>query len=223
MRKSKIIGLTISFLSTLASAQSSEFDGWSAQIGLGYQSSDVTLDNVKQSGTAIAVTADKLKPSGTVMMLGVGYTASMTDKYTLGGMFEINALKSQSSFGNTYFNGAKVASGGITNVLANQYQLSIVGGYKMEKDTLLYGKLGYVTAKSETTNEDASAATSPNMSGYALGVGLKKLYDKKTFGYIEANSIKFNNQDLTDAGDSRITYTSGGSGYNIVVGIGMNF
>ena len=88
---------------------------------------------------------------------------------------------------------------------------------------LLYGKLGYVTAKSETTNEDASAATSPNMSGYALGVGLKKLYDKKTFGYIEANSIKFNNQDLTSADDTRITYTTGGSGYNIVVGIGMNF
>jgi len=81
----------------------------------------------------------------------------------------------------------------------------------------------YGLGKSETTNEDSSAATSPNFSGYALGIGVKKLYDKKTFGYLEANSIKFNNQDVTSASNSRLTYTVGGSGYNIVVGIGMNF
>jgi len=204
-KKQKILGMAAATFCAFASAQASEFDGWSAQVGLGYQATEGTFDNVKVDGAAVAITADKLKPSGTVLMLGVGYTASMSDKYTLGGLFEINALKSQSSFGNSYSNGAKVANGGITSNVANQYQLSVVGGYKLEKDTLLYGKLGYVAAKSETSNEDASPATSPNMTGYALGIGVKKLYDKKTFGFLEANTIKFNNQDVTAASSSRLT------------------
>lgn len=209
------------FIGGSSFAQTSKFEGTDVHASLGYQSLSPKLTNINVPGTT-GLTFPIEKSTSYPLTFGAGFTKALDDKYTLGASYDVST-KSKTSKGELYTNGAISAGDGGYTGFKNMQQFSVIPGVLTDKDTLMYGKIGYFTGKTYGTNDDNSAFNSIKETGYAFGIGGKKFIDQNTFGFAEINSLRFKNKNRTDPTNSTVTYTSGGSGYNINIGLGYKF
>ena len=123
-------------------AQVKNFVGPSVYASSGYETWSGDLSNSSYS----PLTWDSFKPSAVPLNIGLDYTWALGDKNTLGVAVEANLLKSSTTSGNQYMNGAyyDTVSGVYTD---SQYEVSVVPGFLVGKDTLLYGKVGYYSIR----------------------------------------------------------------------------
>lgn len=87
--------------------------------------------------------------------------------------------------------------------------ISILPGYKVGKDTLVYGRLGYVRAKaksaySESDNEGYSYSEndSTKVSGIQYGIGVKHAFTPKLSAVLEYQAVNFKKKTILSESDS---------------------
>ena len=135
----------------------------------------------------------------------------------------MNLAKLKAGTSTFYYNGT--ADGSSTVKMDSSYTISLVPGYLIDSSTMLYGKVGYTTAK--ISNKDNSDGVTDKMSfnGYTYGVGLKKLIDKNLFFFGEANMTKLNEKEWngkTEQG-TPLKQKIKGDTTSFLVGIGYKF
>jgi hypothetical protein len=145
----------------------------------------------------------------------------MSDSNSLGLSVERNFLKSASGSSNFYSSGSY--KGGLSAVVDNSYQISILPGFLIDKKSLAYGKLGYYSAG--LTVGDTSSSYSLTQTGYSLGAGVKTLFgipsSGNTFYVFGEGNYRIPNSVGQAFSDATANIKLGGM--NVLVGLGMNF
>jgi opacity protein-like surface antigen len=187
-------------------AQAQNFEGFALSAATGYQNYQTKND----SWTPTSLSMETINNYGAPLWLGGEYTWSMSDKYTLGFGIETNALST--SEGSWALRGS--TSAGTTKV-TSMTNLYVKPGMVLDKDSLIYAKLGYTSGK--WTVSDGSSDTS---TGFSIGLGYRQDFSKTLFGFGEFNSFSGKTLDETGTG---VTYKSTTTGTNLLVGVGYRF
>jgi len=232
MKKKLLIASLLALTGTGAMAQSS-FEGFYGQLGIGYGIS--SPDNSTGSGTAsvrgftvplnFTTTANQSKT-----FLGaatVGYYVAVSNDFLLG-------------IGAEY---TKNASKWTPNVTSNNYGVSVKGQYQIQssynfflspayaidKDKLVYGKVGYISSATKLDTPGTTAESTQNNNGYSLGLGYKQIITGGWYGFGEANYSTTSNKQYSNSGANNgnsytATVQSGSSqNYQLLAGVGYTF
>jgi len=195
-------------------AQVKNFEGPSIYASTGYESWSVEPSNLSASSL---VTWDTLKPSAVPLNIGFDYTWALGEKNTLGIGVETNLLKSSTTTGNTYLNGAYSES--VSVQMDSYYDISAAPGFLISKDTLLYGKLGYFSVRANDGSE------SYTQTGYSYGIGAKTLFNTPSVGnnFYVFGELKSRAGNTIKQTTGSYTFDMKAGGISFLVGVGMNF
>jgi opacity protein-like surface antigen len=103
--------------------------------------------------------------------------------------------------------------------VANIYSITLQPGYAIDKEKLVYAKVGYTGATASTNSESFGKASS-TLSGYALGVGYKQVISGGLYGYAEFNYAKYSNVNVPY---SQLSGSINAAGMDVMVGLGWRF
>lgn len=227
-----LAGAATLLLSTTAIAQSA-FEGAYGQISTGYENN--TVDSVRLTGQDygdVAHVSSRASPSSVSapLVLGVGYTFSVTDRFTLGLGLDYSALsQTTDAAGFGYPSTGSSAIYDYNFAISNRYSLFVSPGYAIDMNKLAYAKLGYASQqiKYSQTNCCSSPSNKDTVNGYVLGLGYKQMITNGVYAFAEANYYAFESASLSS------TYTDGPGGtvsanpksksYNFLVGVGYRF
>ncbi|BDW10314.1 hypothetical protein PSHI8_03960 [Polynucleobacter sp. SHI8] len=209
-----------------ASAQAKNFEGFKAELGAGYAqvkttASGGTITGASAYTTSYTTSADNLNTP--LFFLGLGYDYAINDSWLIG-------------VGGTYapFN-SKTGDQSLTvNPLGkttqgrywfnNAYSLFVKPSYVIDKDSTVYGKVGYTGL---STNVDSASV---NLTGMMFAAGYTRNFDKNLYGFAEVAYAKYGDGDLpTNFFASTITSTAVNNGtvsasaMEIKFGIGYKF
>ena len=97
----------------------------------------------------------------------------------------------------------------------------------VDKDKLVYAKVGYTGASTQTTYAGSNNPTT-NFTGYSLGLGYKQIIQGGLYGFVEGNYFSYGNQTSNLSGTiSGTAYTTtatvNANAYNLLAGIGYKF
>lgn len=228
LNKQVLIGLLV-LMPVVAMSQTKNFEGFSVQGSLGYQSTKTKSDDGILSPTVQVYTIENSSGSGLGLNLGLGYTAALDDQFTLGVLAEYNPLKMKagsplaSSTSNCH---GDCGAANLDASIKNMYSISLVPGVLIANDKLVYAKVGYSSGKASYDPNDGTGDVSTTLSGYNLGLGLKVNIDSSLFGFVEGNYISFSNKTMTidqSSDNPKPTVGIGGGAYNLMVGLGYKF
>ena len=225
------LGLAINPLTgvqaVFAASDASNFEGFNAQIGAGYQSTSAKITSINDTtGVVKGANFNQANGGSVVATLGLGYTKSLGDSFTLGVQAEYNAAPSQTG------NSNMVASDGTAIVankftLNNQASISLVPGFAVNADTLVYA---LATLKSNGVDAaDPAVFKNTNVNGILLGLGAKYNFTKNVYGFVEANAVQYGNAstsgvaNTTNHGTLTLSGTTNVNSYNGLVGVGYRF
>jgi hypothetical protein len=200
-------------------AQVKKFEGVSFYSSTGYET--WSLDASNYTGYS-NIRWDTWKPSAVPLNIGLDYTWALGEKNTLGIALETNLLKSSTATGNQYYDGAY--SGTVSIYTDSYYDISLVPGFLLSKDTLLYGRLGYFSVRVVT--DDPSTYL---QSGYSYGIGAKTLFhtslvDNHFYLFSELRSrLGKTITHVAGRGSSDYSIDWKANGTSVLVGVGMNF
>ena len=244
LKMNALVGALMAVATSSVMAQSTDAQAWSGFYGeakVGYASFMPTIGNGNLSLRGGAVN-DPF--TSTVSNLNTA-TAAISGGYN----FVIDSNK-VIGIGFSYYPGASgsgngamtpAAPGALVNLnyqLKNLYGITIQPGLALDKDRLVYAKVGYTgvtVGASGVTPSGASGLASSipyqtaNLSGYTLGLGYKQILSGGWYAVGEVNyagySTKTINLNSTTAGLGAGvgTTTLGGSGIDFLVGVGYRF
>jgi outer membrane immunogenic protein len=222
-------GLT---LSGQALAQSA-FEGFYGQVSTGFESN--TVDSARLTGQdfgGVANVSNTVSPSvnSAPLVLGLGYTFLVKDKFTLGLGIDYSTLTQTTNASGFFYPGT-----GFTDVydynftVSNRFSLFVSPGYAIDRDKLAYVKLGYTNQrlKYSQTNCCSVPSNTDNVNGYTLGLGYKQIITQGLYAFIEANYYAYEKASLsstyTDGPGGTVSSNPSSSAYNILVGVGYKF
>ena len=116
------------------------------------------------------------------------------------------------------------AASPITYNVKNLYSVVLTPGYAIDKERLVYAKIGY-TGATIGLNGPTLAYSTVGLSGYNLGVGYKQMITQSLYMLGEFNYAGFSNKTVTLTNTSGVNLTGafGGSGIDFLVGVGYRF
>jgi opacity protein-like surface antigen len=211
--KHTLAAALLACLSGGAFAQAKNFEGLNVTGSLGYQSGKSSSSDFNDP----LITTTEAAPSGTAVNVGVEYITVLSQAATLGFGLDTNVLSSNGSQSDTTSNGSIVNSNIIK--ITSSYSISVMPGYAINNDVLVYGKLSYVQIASNSERV-GGASKSDTGTGYGVGLGFKKMMTRNLFVFGEGNVVAGVAKDGSDNG---ATYKSKGSFTNIAVGVGYRF
>jgi outer membrane immunogenic protein len=203
-----------------ANAQSA-FAGFYGQISTGYESNQLgsmtgTDRGTPNINTDINGSAPSQTFGGIPLVLGLGYSWKVSDKWLLGLGADYSALSQTSStFSHTLSNaagngsiqsGQSITPSGSSMQLSNRFNLFFSPSYVIDKDQLVYLKAGYsqvaaqynrpttVTLAANGTSRSipgVGGSQSSNQSGYLLGLGYKQIITAGLYGFVEGNYMAY--------------------------------
>jgi hypothetical protein len=185
----------------LASAQVSNFTGFSGAVNLSAASSNTKVGSDFTAG-------------------GDGFIGSFQGAYGM----ELSS-SSVLGFGLTYAAG-KSKSGNTTDddgttydfAIKNQYSLYLEPGALLSDNTLLYGKISIERGKFSVTSSVPADSFSKSISGTGYGVGMRHVLDKTKFLQVELMKVGYKSiRDPENTIDIKSSTTLG------TIGIGMKF
>jgi hypothetical protein len=195
-------------LAAPAMAQSNLFLGWHIQAATGYQSIAPSLTEYSTSGAYTHSQAS----TGMPLVIGAGFTFAMTERQTLGIIYERN-LFSTPPAGQDFY-----TSSGLTSStrmgFVSQAQWSLVLGQLIRNGSMAYAKLGY--ASMDTTH----ATNNFSLDGYGAGVGFKTFLNPFQYVFTEYNYTKMTERTVNIGSDS---FKASAVGKGGLVGIGWQF
>jgi outer membrane immunogenic protein len=107
--------------------------------------------------------------------------------------------------------------------LKNLWSVTLNPGYVIDKNRLVYGKIGY-TGVTIGINSSTAPYQTTGLSGLALGIGYKQMITESIYLMGEANYGSFGNK-ATSLSSSNGTFSStvSGTGYDLLIGVGYRF
>lgn len=224
MKTSVLIALMLTAASSSALAQSA-FEGAYGQLGIGYDNNKINSYTGLGDGVDV-LSVDSASGSSFSGVVGLGYNFSVTPQYLLGLGADYGMISS-SVFTSVNANGEP------GNKVSNRYNIFIAPGYIIDKDRLVYLKVGYsrqsVKITDQTAGSDTLGQTIGNGSaeGYVLGFGYKQLIQNGLYGFAEGNYYNY-----SSLSSGTVTLTTGysvsnanpkSSAYQFLVGLGYKF
>lgn len=207
-----------------AIAQNQNFQGLYVQGAIGYESSSPSVDGYVIKSTAGTPSAGTYYPTVSLSSktftdysIGIGYGFRIGDKSILTLGVNINPQNQDYD--------ARVALSGYiispsTGTLKNRRQYFIAPGYELDDKSLIYAKLGMVSASFENAPDTA------NMNGVLYGIGYKSFFDKKMYYYGEINAANLSKSTVSGPGitfNGTFSYDVSAISTNILVGVGYKF
>ena len=187
----------------LASAQVSNFTGWTGAVNLSAAST-----NLKTS-TQFSLGGDNWLAS-----FQGAYGLELSSSSVLGMGLTYAAGKSKS--GTSINDGPPVTYEPID--VKNQYSLYLEPGSLLSDNTLLYGKVSLEKGKAAITGATAASSKSKSVSGTGYGVGLRHMLDKTKYVQVEFMKVGYKSVRFDgDTSDIKFSTTLG------TVGFGMKF
>lgn len=172
----------IAFVATGASAQVSNFGGFSAALNLNavsvntkLQAQDAMFDGVGQQSWNGAVQAAYGFVSGASTVVSVGATYGLGKSKA--GEFDLDG------------DGANLKT-------KSQLSVYVEPGFLLSNSTLVYGKLSYEKAKA--VGAAAGEESSESIKGSGFGFGLRTMVDKTSFVQVEVRQISYRSVDVFD-------------------------
>lgn len=204
-------------------AQVSNFDGFSASLAVGSQKTESPSRALLVDGADIGYKVGASSASATTTVGSINYTTSIDKQFTLGYDLSMNLAKLKAGTATFYDNGT--ADGSSAVKMDSSYTISLVPGYLIDSSTMVYGKVGYTTAKISNKDNSDGATEKLTFNGYSYGVGLKKLIEKNLFFFGEANMTKLNEKEWNGKSDggALLKQKIKGDTTSFLVGIGYKF
>ena len=225
-----LIATTI--LATQAAAQS-VFEGFYTQVGVGYESSDLTASNsaaLNANGSlAHSISYDKNpSPDGVLLVLAGGYNYELFSRFLLG------IGGDWSAFNNTRSEAISISGLGHSQSkiqFSDRFSIFITPAYELDNDKLVYFKAGYTGQAVKGINDNATSASygsltgQADLQGYVLGVGYKQVITGGLFGFVEGNWYDYSSsRSLVHQADGSLgTANISAFTYTLTAGVGYKF
>lgn len=224
-------GLLLSTASIPTFAQTA-FEGFYGQISTGYEQNNA--DSLKMTGTDYGSSPNtsaetSASSSGAPLVLGLGYTFKLQEKFTLGLGVDYSALTQTTGAAGFRYPGISNATYNYDFEITNRFNIFVAPGYAFDDKKLAYIKLGYSNQNIQysQTNCCSTPSEKANVSGYVLGLGYKQIIQDGLYGFIEANYYGYANTTMkatySDAPGGTTQVSPDLSAYNVLVGIGYRF
>ena len=226
--KKFVIVVTASLITTTALAQSA-FEGFYAQVGIGYENDSLASRSFTTSG------ATNGAPNGTVSgasssgggfsgALGLGHNFSIATRWLVGIGVDYSPTNVSTSTQASYY--GAIASNNYK--VSNRYNIFLAPGYEIDEDKLVYLKAGY---SSESVAWQAQAGppgavnSTSNQSGFVTGLGYRQLIDKNLYVFGEGNYYSYSSYTASSINPSSgsFTPTQTPTAYQLLVGVGYKF
>ena len=222
-------GLTMSGHAVAQSA----FEGFYGQVSTGFEHN--VVENATATGQdfgGVANVSNTVSPSANSapLVLGLGYTFQVKDKFMLGLGVDYSALTQTTSTAGFFYPGT-----GSTDVydynftVSNRFSLFVTPGYAIDRDKLAYVKLGYTNQrlKYSQTNCCSVPSNTDNVNGYVLGLGYKQIITQGLYAFVEANYYAYEKSSLSstyaDGPGGTVSGSPSSNAYNFLVGVGYKF
>ncbi|WP_114689668.1 outer membrane beta-barrel protein [Polynucleobacter necessarius] len=241
MKTVKISALVLAMagvFATSANAQSAKTNAWEGaygQVSVGYGSFTPNIGG----GSASNIPLLRGGPTGSVSSsadnvntgtdnIGVGYNFGINSDFVLGisAAYYPGASSSAPGAFTTY----PVNGGGASSIAAvqynvkNLYSVTLNPGYVIDKDRLVYAKVGY-TGTTIGLNGPTLAYSTVNLGGYTLGLGYKQMVAQSIYLLGEFNYASYSTKNpvLTNTSGVNLTAPISGTGIDFLVGVGYRF
>jgi outer membrane immunogenic protein len=202
-----------------AQAQAEAWQGPWVQAGIGAATFVPGFSGGKYEG-AYPYSATKKDINTFIGSLSTGYTFAISGPWSLGVGATIAPGKSPSaSYAVAITTPRGTTNGPGTYNVANIYSVTVQPGYAIDKEKLIYAKVGY-TGATASTNSDTFGKASSTLSGYALGLGYKQVISGGLYGYAEFNYANYSNVNVPYA---QLSGTVNATGMDVMVGLGWRF
>lgn len=227
--KYKFITTAIAILlSAHANAQtkSNSWEGAYGQIGIiGYESyipksSDGTT---LYHGIPLPNTATANHANGPAANISIGYNFDLGNQYLLGIGAALYPGHSRSASSTLITNGSIIKTG--TYDVSNVFSFSIMPGYAIDNNRLIYAKVGYAGSTINANSPGNYPQQSNRVNGTVYGLGYKQSITESIYVFGEGNYAVNRPKPvtvLTDSG-STVTSTADATGYDFILGIGYRF
>jgi hypothetical protein len=211
----------------------SQFLGAYGQIATGYENNRVSsaqLTGTPYGGTPNTTNSVSINNGSAPLVLGLGYLFPVQNNFTLGLGIDYSTLTQETSPAAFYYptiNNSPNFNYQFT--ISNRFNIFAAPGYVLDKDKLVYAKLGYSSqaVQYSQTNCCSSPSNKAQVSGYVLGLGYKQLITGGLYGFAEANYYAYAKPNLsstyTDDGGGTVTSNPNVSAYNFLLGLGYRF
>ena len=221
-----LVAAGVMSLSAVASAQSA-FDGAYGQVGIGYQSTTPGggSGNQVMGGTTYNRSTSFSNANDFTGTVTIGYMGTVSNNFLLGIGAEYSPIAGSNT--NTTTSGGGLTSATSQYKIENSYNIFLSPAIAIDKDKLVYGKVGYSGASVKTSFAGSNNPTT-NFTGYSLGLGYKQIISGGFYGFAEGNYFSYGNQTTNSSGTvSGTAYTSSttsnANAYNLLVGVGYKF
>ena len=231
----KLINLSVlsaSIVLTGSAFAQNAFEGFYGQVSTGYENN--TVESVNLTGTDTGQspnisTSTSPSSSSAPLVLGLGYTFKLQEKFTLGLGVDYSALTQTTQASGFSYPNISSDTYDYDFSISNRFNIFIAPGYAIDDKKLAYVKLGYSNqdVQYSQTNCCSSPSNKANVSGYVLGLGYKQIISNGLYGFIEANYYAYSKANMSS------TYSDGPGGtvsanpnlnaYNVLVGLGYKF
>ena len=203
-----IAGLT-ALTATAANAQSA-FEGAYGQVGIGYENVTPSFSGGTYAGHAYSMSGNN--SNSFVGTATIGYSFALAPTFLLGIGAEYSPFAGSNA--NYSVNIAGVGTGTAQYNKKNSYNIFVSPGFAIDKDKLVYAKVGYTGANIQT-----SGGGSDGLTGYSLGLGYKQMISGGLYGFGEVNYASYSNANI--GGGASGTYSA--TATNLLAGLGYKF
>ncbi len=193
MKKLLLIAAMSAATTTPVFAQASNFEGFSAGLGLAAVGvSTKVSESYDGDSYGLSLGKDNVIPG-----VDLSYTKAIDSKLLVGFGVTYDLAKSKSG----EFN---LGEGGSIGLEAkNHYSVYVQPQYLLNNTTAVFAKLGYHQMKGSISGDYAAAFTSEKYNGIGYGVGIKTFIDKNLFVQVEGQIVDFKQKSF-DYGDGYI-------------------
>jgi len=230
MKTVKVSALVLAMagvFATSANAQSAKANAWEgfyAEAAVGYAAFSPTINSPTLkyvgNGNTYPVTTSQNDLSTGTNKLGVGYNFGITDKYTLG-VVASYALGASSAASGTFTTLGQTKW--FNYQLKNIWSVTLNPGYVIDKDKLAYARVGMTGVTMGINGQTANYQTQ-NLSGYVLGLGYKQMVTQSLYVLGEVNYAGISSKTASISTSSGpLTGNIGGSGMDVMIGVGYRF
>jgi len=216
------------FFSTSVLAQSA-FEGFYAQVGIGYENDSLSSRSFTTSGATNGApngTVSGANSSGSAFSsaIGLGYNFSVAPRWLVGIGADYSPTNISTSTQASYY--GAIASNNYK--VSNRFNIFITPGYEIDRDKLAYIKAGYsneAVAWQAQSGPPGAVNSSTNQSGVIVGLGYKQLVDKNLYVFGEGNYYSYSSYTAGSINPTSgsFTPTQTPSAYQFLVGVGYKF
>ena len=236
MKTVKISALVLAMagvFATSANAQTSNTNPWEgfyaeAAVGLGQFNptiNNASIQSTRFGGKTLPVTTQQDNLSTGTNKIGLGYTYGINDRYTLGIAASYSLGASSPANGSFYATSplGKTPSVWFKYQIKDVWSVTVNPGYVIDKDKLAYAKVG-MTGNTMGINGGTANYQTYNFTGYVLGLGYKQMVTQSVYFLGEVNYAGISSKTaIIQTSGGPITGNVGGSGVDVLVGVGYKF